>query len=75
MEDEEVPKVCETIMESARTGRFGDGKFVLPVEESYRVRTGEKDLEAFAGRSVAGTGEIESNRCGDRQNRRFCLSP
>ena len=33
------------IVESARTGEIGDGRvFVLPVEQSYRIRTGERDL-------------------------------
>ncbi len=45
VEDEEVPKVCETIMESARTGRFGDGKiFVVPVKEVFTIRTGQPEL-------------------------------
>ena len=43
--DEEVSKVCTVIMETARTGRFGDGKiFVSPVEEAYTIRTGEAEL-------------------------------
>jgi nitrogen regulatory protein P-II 1 len=33
------------IVESARTAEIGDGRvFVLPVEQSYRIRTGERDL-------------------------------
>ena len=36
-------KVVETIMKSAQTGKIGDGKiFVMPVEQAYRIRTGEK---------------------------------
>jgi nitrogen regulatory protein PII len=32
------------IIESARTGEIGDGRvFVLPVGETYKIRTGEKD--------------------------------
>ncbi len=35
----------KTIIESARTGEIGDGRvFVIPVLESYRIRTGEKDV-------------------------------
>lgn len=35
----------KTIIESARTGEIGDGRvFVIPVSESYRIRTGEKDV-------------------------------
>ncbi|AEH44921.1 nitrogen regulatory protein P-II [Thermodesulfatator indicus DSM 15286] len=45
VDEEAVPKVCETIMESARTGRFGDGKiFVLPVNQVWTVRTGAPEL-------------------------------
>ena len=32
------------IMAAARTGQIGDGRvFVIPVERSYRIRTGEMD--------------------------------
>jgi nitrogen regulatory protein P-II 1 len=41
-------KVVETIVESAKTGRIGDGKvFVLPIDEVVRIRTGEKGEEAI----------------------------
>ena len=44
VQDQEVQKVVETIIETNRTGSPGDGKiFVLPVQEIYRVRTGEKN--------------------------------
>ena len=34
----------EAIIGAARTGEIGDGRvFVLPVLESYRIRTGEKE--------------------------------
>lgn len=40
--DKGVRKVVETIIETNRTGKAGDGKiFVLPVSEVHRVRTGE----------------------------------
>ncbi len=43
--DQEAPRVCEIIMETARTGRFGDGKiFVSTVEEAYTIRTGQPEL-------------------------------
>src|SRR5204863_617156 len=33
------------IVEAARTGEIGDGRvFVLPVEQSYRIRTGGRDI-------------------------------
>lgn len=35
----------KAIIEAARTGEIGDGRvFVLPVLESYRIRTGEKEV-------------------------------
>ena len=43
-----VKKVVETIIKVNQTGQHGDGKiFVLPVENSMRVRTGEEGLEAL----------------------------
>ena len=40
--DSEEDLLISTIMESARTGKIGDGKiFVIPVEKSIRIRTGE----------------------------------
>ncbi len=40
--EESVEEVIETIMESARTGKYGDGRiFVIPVEKAVRIRTGE----------------------------------
>jgi len=40
--DGDVQTVVDTILRHARTGEIGDGKvFVLPVEQAYRIRTGE----------------------------------
>jgi nitrogen regulatory protein P-II 1 len=40
--DELASKAIEAIVNSARTGKIGDGKvFVLPIEEVIRIRTGE----------------------------------
>ena len=40
--DSLVKKVVETITGAAKTGSIGDGKvFVLPINESVRIRTGE----------------------------------
>jgi nitrogen regulatory protein P-II 1 len=42
--DSDVDTVIVTITESARTGKIGDGKiFILPVEKSIRIRTGEME--------------------------------
>lgn len=40
--DEFLERTINAILESAYTGTVGDGKiFVSPVEEAYRIRTGE----------------------------------
>jgi len=45
--DEDAEKVIETIANTARTGRVGDGKiFVIPVEDVVRIRTGERGEKA-----------------------------
>jgi nitrogen regulatory protein P-II 1 len=45
--DELADKTVQVIVESASTGRIGDGKiFVLPVEEAIRIRTGERGPDA-----------------------------
>jgi nitrogen regulatory protein PII len=41
--DEAVDEVIQAIIRAARTGEIGDGRvFVLPVEQSYNIRTGER---------------------------------
>ena len=43
--DNVVDEAIRAIVEAARTGEIGDGRvFVIPVEQSYRIRTGERDL-------------------------------
>jgi nitrogen regulatory protein PII len=38
-------EAIRAIVEAARTGEIGDGRvFVLPVEQAYRIRTGEQDI-------------------------------
>jgi len=45
---EMVDQVVETIANTARTGKIGDGKiFVLDITHAVRVRTGETDDEAL----------------------------
>jgi nitrogen regulatory protein P-II 1 len=55
--DGDVPAIVDTILKHARTGAVGDGKvFVMPVEEAYRVRTGESGediLQAHPGAAAA----------------------
>jgi len=46
--DDLVERIVETIIESAKTGKVGDGKiFVLDVESALRVRTGETNDDAL----------------------------
>ena len=41
--DDFVQPAINAIVKAGATGRVGDGKiFVLPVEDAYRVRTGDK---------------------------------
>ena len=42
VDDATVEPAIKAIIQAARTGEIGDGRvFVLPVEQSYRIRTGE----------------------------------
>ncbi len=44
--DDAVQTVVDSLLKHARTGAVGDGKvFVMPVDEAYRVRTGESGEE------------------------------
>jgi nitrogen regulatory protein PII len=46
--DDAVDRVVEGLIETARTGKIGDGKvWVLPVEAAYRIRTGEAGEDAL----------------------------
>lgn len=41
--DKNVEKTVRAVMEAARTGNIGDGRiFIIPVEDSIRIRTGER---------------------------------
>jgi nitrogen regulatory protein P-II 1 len=41
--DEVVDEVVKAVAQAAHTGEIGDGRvFVLPVDRSYRIRTGER---------------------------------
>jgi nitrogen regulatory protein PII len=45
VEDGIVEDAIKAIVQAARTGEIGDGRvFVLPVEQTYRIRTGELGL-------------------------------
>ena len=57
VEAKDVPTIVESILKHARTGSIGDGKvFVTPVEEAYRIRTGESGEDTLqAHRDPAGS--------------------
>ncbi|HWI22630.1 MAG TPA: P-II family nitrogen regulator [Baekduia sp.] len=56
----DVQVIVDTFLKHARTGAVGDGKlFVMPVEEAYRVRTGESGavvLQAHRDAAAAAAG-------------------
>ena len=46
--DNQVSQAIKVIVESARTGKIGDGKiFIYPVEDAIRIRSGEMDENAL----------------------------
>jgi len=48
VDDEDVDRIVDGIVEAAATGKIGDGKvWVLPVDNAARVRTGEKGTDAI----------------------------
>jgi nitrogen regulatory protein P-II 1 len=47
-DDDQVEKVIDTVIGSARTGKIGDGKvWVTALETVVRVRTGERGADAL----------------------------
>ena len=43
--DSVVEDAVKAITQAARTGEIGDGRiFVIPVGESYKIRTGEREM-------------------------------
>jgi nitrogen regulatory protein PII len=45
IDDDVADEVIKAIIKAARTGEIGDGRvFVMPVGESYRIRTGEQAI-------------------------------
>lgn len=48
IKEELVENAIEKIIQTASTGKIGDGKiFVSPVEEVIRIRTGERGIDAI----------------------------
>jgi nitrogen regulatory protein P-II 1 len=48
VDDGDVDRVASRLVETARTGKIGDGKvWVLTVEAAWRIRTGESGVDAL----------------------------
>jgi nitrogen regulatory protein P-II 1 len=48
VDDSDVTRVTEKLVDTARTGKIGDGKvWVVPVESVVRIRTGEAGPDAL----------------------------
>ncbi len=48
LEDENTDKVIDAVLQAASTDKIGDGKiFVLPIDETIRIRTGERGAAAI----------------------------
>jgi nitrogen regulatory protein P-II 1 len=46
--DDRVQRAVDAIVQSAKTGKIGDGKvFVLPIEDAIRIRTEERGEAAI----------------------------
>jgi nitrogen regulatory protein P-II 1 len=46
--DETVDRLVQTIIDTARTGKIGDGKvWTTPIDDVHRIRTGESGAEAL----------------------------
>jgi nitrogen regulatory protein P-II 1 len=48
LEDNQLERAIEAIQQAAQTGRIGDGKiFISTIEDTIRIRTGERGDEAI----------------------------
>ena len=48
VDDDDVDAVCQRIVDSARTGKIGDGKvWIIPIDTAVRIRTGEAGADAL----------------------------
>ncbi len=53
--DRDVRTIVDCVLKHARTGEVGDGKvLVMPVEEAFRVRTGESGEEILQAHEEKG---------------------
>jgi nitrogen regulatory protein P-II 1 len=48
VDDADIERLVDAVVEAARTGKIGDGKvWVTRVEQVIRIRTGERGVEAL----------------------------
>ena len=48
VDDADVDRVAQRLLDTARTGKIGDGKvWVVPIENAWRIRTGESGSDAL----------------------------
>ena len=48
LSDDKVDQAVDAIVETAHSGKIGDGKiFIYPIEEAIRIRTGERSETAL----------------------------
>ena len=48
VDDNDVDRIVQRLLETARTGKIGDGKvWVVPVDNAWRIRTGESGPDAL----------------------------
>ncbi len=48
LDDDQVEAAVEAIIDAAKTDKIGDGKiFVSPIEQAFRIRTGETGSDAL----------------------------
>ena len=56
--DKNVEKTVQAVMQAARTGEIGDGRiFILPVDDSIRIRTGERGKKNYGYNDSPGHGQ------------------
>ena len=48
VDDDDVDRVVHRLLDTARTGKIGDGKvWVVPIDDPWRIRTGESGSDAI----------------------------
>jgi nitrogen regulatory protein P-II 1 len=48
VDDDDVERVTQKLLDTARTGKIGDGKvWVVPIDNAWRIRTGEAGPDAL----------------------------